>query len=688
MLEQDKAPASAWSMIKATGTYSRSRRYTSYGHVNTVNVDRTLLCKAFLDASEQVTFVCVPRGFGASYNIHMLKRFFNVLGNREVPYTQDSENNGRMEVDGDEQGNTPATRAEDRLYKAFESRSVGKDRMVLFKGSLLEQEMPAFFEEHFCRYPVIHIDFRFDLSSEQKATMDELQKIHCNQETRNLEDKELAGVAFKCFAALSGFITDVFGGRYILLVENYDAPLTPLENKPWAEEARQVYLSLLNDMLVDNKSLLKGFVTGVHKFPFASSNSSKDSPGGIRIESPALDGYLLEQPPAPTPAGAMFGFKKAEVDALLEVCADGLVQLGHSPDRVLNMLSKMGGYDFGVHGIRYNPKLVFTFLEEMRAGRRNRAPLLRTMIQGITRDLIAAASGDRRMDMLLFTSRLVQDFSTGRESCHIHRPSSAVPALQQSAADEQDIELGPNTLISSAWADTGGAGAFVKYLVGIGYLTIGTGDALRIPNALTQALWLHVLQTAAFGTDLQVHHDTGRQQLLGSLFSGDVSNLGQDIEFVLSQPGRPGGVCSEASRLELVCRYITSKLGVSIGTATGSSSVLCDYDFLADPYAENAVWKVTVVPLGRYIERFTIVVGFAPVDAGNSAALAAQRALDKVTAQVGTLDLSCCDRRLDIGVAIYNNTVALQQRLWKRDGDGDFAAAELGQGAIPARQEP
>ncbi|KAJ2803794.1 hypothetical protein H4R20_002752, partial [Coemansia guatemalensis] len=111
---------------------------------NGVEVDRTLICKALFGISAQVVRVCMPDGFGKSYNLNALLFFFNVPNRYDLPDLS-------MEV----------VYSENQLDEqtALDAAEAYRKRKSSMEESLLSQEAPAFFEKHFCRYPVILIRF-------------------------------------------------------------------------------------------------------------------------------------------------------------------------------------------------------------------------------------------------------------------------------------------------------------------------------------------------------------------------------------------------------------------------------------------------------------------------------------------------------------------------------------------------
>ncbi|KAJ2696422.1 hypothetical protein H4R19_005744, partial [Coemansia spiralis] len=95
-------------------------------------VDKSLLCKALLDSGKKAMRICLPRRFGKSFGLSVIAEFFNVVTIHDVT--------GGAGADG---------------LDAAKAR-----REEMFRGSLLKTSHPAFFNDHFAKYPVIRIDFK------------------------------------------------------------------------------------------------------------------------------------------------------------------------------------------------------------------------------------------------------------------------------------------------------------------------------------------------------------------------------------------------------------------------------------------------------------------------------------------------------------------------------------------------
>ncbi|KAJ2537749.1 hypothetical protein EV175_006628, partial [Coemansia sp. RSA 1933] len=97
-----------------------------------VIVDKTLICKAFWMVRSSPVCICLPRRFGKSFNISIIEEFFN------VPNSTD---------------NAP-------VAGQLDENACRNARRQLFENKLLLTEEPDFFDDHFCKYPVIRVDLK------------------------------------------------------------------------------------------------------------------------------------------------------------------------------------------------------------------------------------------------------------------------------------------------------------------------------------------------------------------------------------------------------------------------------------------------------------------------------------------------------------------------------------------------
>ncbi|KAJ2536641.1 hypothetical protein IWW43_000684 [Coemansia sp. RSA 1935] len=104
-------------------------------------VDKTLLCKAFLETKHKVIRLCAPSGIGKTFNIDTLKHFFAAVSKYDMPYLANREFGHRIP-----------------LPEHLDSKVARTERMKLFHNTLLLEKAPKFFEEHFCHYQVVCLD--------------------------------------------------------------------------------------------------------------------------------------------------------------------------------------------------------------------------------------------------------------------------------------------------------------------------------------------------------------------------------------------------------------------------------------------------------------------------------------------------------------------------------------------------
>ncbi|KAJ2323021.1 hypothetical protein IWW51_003958, partial [Coemansia sp. RSA 2702] len=144
------------------------------------------------------------------------------------------------------------------------------ERMKLFKATLLYQQAPAFFAQHFGSYPLaipllnaayywIRAFASKQLDGTQREQLDKLTEMH----------KELEGYADApgtLFACLSEFVASVCQSRCIVLVDAYDKPFGYAKDKPWSDHVQRAYIALLKQIL-DSSLLSKAMFAGNYAVP-------------------------------------------------------------------------------------------------------------------------------------------------------------------------------------------------------------------------------------------------------------------------------------------------------------------------------------------------------------------------------------------------------------------------------------
>ncbi|KAJ1873646.1 hypothetical protein LPJ55_002097 [Coemansia sp. RSA 990] len=142
---------------------------------NGVVLDKSLLCKALFDAGRTAICVCLPRRFGKTFNLSVLEEFFN------IPHGEDAAAvNGIIDIE--------VARC---------------SRLKLFEGSLLMENHPEFFEENFCKFPVIRISMKLGDLSSGANNINALPLTVMEERKRVIE--ETNGAKLKYFGELFAF---------------------------------------------------------------------------------------------------------------------------------------------------------------------------------------------------------------------------------------------------------------------------------------------------------------------------------------------------------------------------------------------------------------------------------------------------------------------------------------------------
>ncbi|KAJ1904013.1 pyridoxine biosynthesis protein [Coemansia sp. IMI 209127] len=111
-------------------------------HQEICKVDKTLICKGFWDDIDKVGRIHLPRRFGKTFNLDIMRMFFSPsLESKSMHYIPDN-------VIG-----------ADDISKLDTSQLYQMKREWLFRDSALKREDPDFFEEHFCKHPVLFLSF-------------------------------------------------------------------------------------------------------------------------------------------------------------------------------------------------------------------------------------------------------------------------------------------------------------------------------------------------------------------------------------------------------------------------------------------------------------------------------------------------------------------------------------------------
>ncbi|KAI8322753.1 hypothetical protein GQ54DRAFT_310718 [Martensiomyces pterosporus] len=253
------------SPTRVSGKMVGTNATFSSGMDDVCKVDKTLICKGFWDSFNKVGRVCLPRRFGKTYNMTILRLFFSSgLDCDEL----DDISGSTLTDDGGSAATTSRTARIEDVYQ--------EKRRMLFEESLLEQEESEFFDTHFARYPVLHIvfgrcggpsfgDFLISICTSIAVAAKKL-----------INEIEMRGLELSIFEELSDFVRSQFG-RYMLFVDEYDTPFITIQQAAWDEDlkerARAMLKALYKSMIKYNDNILKGLITGVFAVSLAVMGS-------------------------------------------------------------------------------------------------------------------------------------------------------------------------------------------------------------------------------------------------------------------------------------------------------------------------------------------------------------------------------------------------------------------------------
>ncbi|KAJ1850678.1 hypothetical protein LPJ76_006365, partial [Coemansia sp. RSA 638] len=400
------------TIINETGDFGRIFRRGG------IVLDKSLLCKALFDTSSAPIRVCLPRRFGKTFNLSVIEEFFNVVTCKDAE-----------PADG-----------------SIDEAAGRANRMKLFDDSLLRGEHPEFFEEHFCKTPVIRINMKnvaatslggfyeilagsiYDaaeiwLSNVKnvewtpyvKIAWDTLESAIVRVDSIHKQPGgwETNGeIALYLYKMLERAVTRAYRISCIMLLDEYDTPLVKIRNTPWEKPARSAYIGLLNYMFKDNPNTRTGVLVGVHEIELGDLGS-----GPNNIETLALT-VLKHTEALDTNArimvsydkfGELFAFTQPEVEALVDKVLEKNPHLQRYPvEQIMDKIIEWyDGYCFGVSVGKFNPFAVTNFLMNLCGFSPDKAARCYWDETGHQELIIRIAFSNRAIMMVLATEFLV-----------------------------------------------------------------------------------------------------------------------------------------------------------------------------------------------------------------------------------------------------------------------------------------
>lgn len=281
-------------------------------------VDKTLLIKDLIDDGSEVTLLPRPRRFGKTLNLSMLQYFFE----KHVENT--------------------------------------KGNKHLFKNLKIMKEDKKY-QSHLGQYPIIFLTFKdvkeatwngcFEklqntISSEferhsyllEKNILNDSEKIYFKEITERKNSSSNLSYSLK---TLSNYLQRFYNQKVIILIDEYDMPLTTGYANNYYTEIRDFIRNLLSGALKDNSSLERGVLTGILRVAKESIFSGLNNPLICTIMDDKLSSH--------------FGFTEEEVSELLKY---------YNINTPIETIRQWyNGYIFG-ETLIYNPWSIVTFIKK------------------------------------------------------------------------------------------------------------------------------------------------------------------------------------------------------------------------------------------------------------------------------------------------------------------------------------
>ncbi|KAJ2087000.1 hypothetical protein IW138_005280 [Coemansia sp. RSA 986] len=645
-------------------------------------VDKTPICKALFEAREAPICICLPRRCGKIFSLSIVEKFFNVLNNDDGPV-----------IDG-------------RLDEAECRRA----RENFFKNRLLFDTEREFYDEHFCKYPVIRIDLKtvagdslgsfyeslarcFDktvqkwlrrtkgqhFSEDTKKEYEILQREHESFKRHpNIYTKDWLNsphLALSLFENLASFLQEKYQSKYIVLLDEYDVPLTHIQGKPWRADALEAYARFLSSIFKGNDDLLAGMLVGVHHVNVATMTSGVNN---IQYMSLAADTTSERNDVGQYNMALYFGYSEEEIELLVEKTSEAnRGRLGEDDYSVAEILKTMkewyNGYRIGRKHGKYNPVSSMSFL---------RSIVLNEPLEEAARSYWGSTGGSGVVNRVVFTNwkivadmaiRLIQEYKNLSLSPRYAVETSYSPAQ----GSTKNIKLGDPSLPANPDSLCTENELMTLFLY-TGYLTLGDSNTIRIPDEVLLEVWENMLQMAIYNSEDTKVWSTEREELLHGFCNGDMRMIYKQFNDVLQRLSNNAYGALEAVSADIFRTFILTKLEldrhvpgqpVAVTTIEGESgSGKYDWRLLIPG---ELVGRENAVAVTIKFKRIT------PKKGEGTATIVRQahQALRQIIENEYINDIPHTHRRVDIGIAIGAGKVAIKQRVWRRPSPEELEAA-------------
>ncbi|KAJ2799704.1 hypothetical protein H4R21_003454, partial [Coemansia helicoidea] len=454
------------------------------------------------------------------------------------------------------------------------------------------------------------------------------------------------------FNALDNFLTAQHQSRYIVLIDEYDAPLKAILGKAWHEEAQRQYTSLLSIILKSNPNLLFGLLVSVNEFNLAECDSGATNIAHIEMTTGwfNLTPENLRHRPADQDEDGSYKYVRA-----------------HTQDAIMDAITTWYcGYDFGFEGRRYNPLSVMSFLVHLAQAPRDLVGCPFWEEAG-SKQRIEDLARSHPADFLMLATRLVVGFDSGAEHTDLRVVDMCGKYWEAPRNDNAvDIVIGESTYADSS-GNIVGFDSLVTMMLHLGYATIGVGNMVRIPNKELRATWGRLRVLAAFGTMDPSEVAWTRQCLVSDLYQGDVRGL-LGIRTIMEKLSNAANQYREGHQVGVLGAFLLTML-----SGSGRGDTVGQPHFV--PEREGGDGNVDLVatfqPSGRLSGGLVVLFKYKLVDmrrrGGRNELLAETRkGLGQIVDHNNAAPFGNYARRLDISIGLDRRQVLVRQRLWVR----------------------
>ncbi|KAJ2039392.1 hypothetical protein IW146_002133 [Coemansia sp. RSA 922] len=449
----------------------------------------------------------------------------------------------------------------------------------------------------------------------------------------------------------------VYKHPYIVLLDEYDKPLKAIRGQPWEKAAAEMYTSLFNKVFKDNTDLKCGLLVGVYKLPLVDIGSGANCVHFLPLTVHGYHSGLNDDSGQPA------------------VLPNSLVDIS---EEIMTTLTKWyDGYAFGGTGGKFNPYTVAMFLRELEHGNINFAVQDYWRLTG-NQYMIEELVSDNWAEFTRLISRLTWDYDNDDKSkCSVfltgQQKQTGAPSTRDDAVG---VLLGDESLPRN-----GGSryttSHIVTLLIHTGYLTIGTGGAVRIPNGELRNMWEILRLMVSFETDDNERQNNERTRLFSELYAGDVRGIFDSFQNAYNRLSNDSNTYKEKVLADIVRTHVIGKLDPprllqTDGTISSSDHLnRPDYTMEAESGRGKPDWVVKLPPTKENPQPFVIIFEFKRVtsaknDNANGPLCLARTGLEQIFEREYARSLGEYTRQLDIGVAIGMGKVTMRQRLWSK----------------------